>query len=66
MQAVSYRSLAECYEEKGDVDKAVNSYEQLGRLSPAEAPYADARIAELKKQQGAVAATPAPTVTPVN
>ena len=66
VQAVSYRSLAECYEEKGDVDKAVNSYEQLGRLSPAEAPYADARIAELKKQQGAVAATPAPTVTPVN
>lgn len=66
VQAVSYRSLAECYEEKGDVDKAVYSYEQLGRLSPAEAPYADARIAELKKQQGAVAATPAPTVTPVN
>ncbi len=66
VQAASYRSLAECYEEKGDVDKAVYSYEQLGRLSPDEAPYADARIAELKKQRGAVAATPAPTVTPVN
>ena len=66
VQTVSYRSLAECYEQKGDVDKAVYSYEQLGRLSPAEAPYADARIAELMKQQGAVAATPAPTVTPVN
>ena len=66
VQTVSYRSLAECYEVKGDVDKAVYSYEQLVRLSPAEAPYADARIAELKKQQGAVAATPAPTVTPVN
>ncbi len=66
VQTVSYRSLAECYEEKGDIDKAVNSYKQLGRLSPADAPYADARISELKKQQGAVAATPAPTVTPVN
>ncbi|MCL4243537.1 MAG: zf-HC2 domain-containing protein [Candidatus Dadabacteria bacterium] len=66
VQTISYRSLAECYERKGEVEKAVYSYEQLGRLSPAEASYSNARIAELKKAQGAVAATPAPTVTPVN
>src|SRR3546814_9427064 len=59
---MSYKSLAECNERKGEVEKAVYNYEQLGRLSPDEAPYADARIVELKKQQGAVAATPAPTV----
>ncbi|HML94610.1 MAG TPA: zf-HC2 domain-containing protein [Thermodesulfobacteriota bacterium] len=66
VQTVSYRSLAECYEEKGDFDKAVYSYECLARLSPEDAPHARARIAELKKAHGTVAATPAPTVTPVN
>lgn len=66
VRVVSYRSLAECYEEKGDFDKAVYSYERLARLSPEDAPHARARIAELREAHGAVAATPAPTVKPVN
>lgn len=65
VQAVSYKSLAECYEQKGEVEKAVYNYRQLEMISPAEAPYANTRISELKGH-GAVAATPAPTVTPVN
>lgn len=65
VQAVSYKSLAECYERKGEIEKAVYNYEQLSRLSPAAVPYANTRISELKGH-GAVAATPAPTVTPVN
>lgn len=66
VQAVSYKSLAECYEQKGEVEKAVYNYRQLEMISPAEAPYANTRIGELRKEHGAVAATPAPTVTPVN
>lgn len=66
VQTASYRSLAECYEQRGEAEKAVYSYERLARLSPEDAPHARARIAELKKAHGAVAATPAPTVTPVN
>jgi hypothetical protein len=65
VQAVSYKSLAECYEQKGEVEKAVYNYRQLEMISPAEAPYANTRISELKGHD-AVAATPAPTVTPVN
>lgn len=65
VQAVSYKSLAECYEQKGEVGKAVHNYRQLEMISPAEAPYANTRISELKGH-GAVAATPSPTVTPVN
>lgn len=65
VQAVSYKSLAECYEQKGEIGKAVYNYRQLEMIAPAEAPYANTRISELKGQ-GAVAATPSPTVTPVN
>ena len=66
VQAVSYKSLAECYERKGEVEKAIYNYRQLEMISPAEAPYANTRIGELRKEHGAIAATPAPTVTPVN
>lgn len=50
VQALSYRSLAECYEKKGELDKAIVNYMQLQQVAPEEAPYAKSRILEIREK----------------
>ena len=51
VQAASYKSLAECYESKGDLEKAIASYNNLGRVDPAQSGYVKEKLEEIKKEQ---------------
>lgn len=48
LQAGSYKSLAECYEKIGELNKAVASYKSLGRVDPAQASFANEKVEEIK------------------
>lgn len=48
VQASSYRSLAECYMETGDLPNAVASYKNLGRVDPSQKEYANKKLEEIK------------------
>ncbi|HEY7534339.1 MAG TPA: hypothetical protein VH878_00125 [Thermodesulfobacteriota bacterium] len=45
-----YLSLAECYEEKGELENAIRSYDNLQKISPAQAAFAKDKIEDLKQK----------------
>jgi len=50
VQKESYKSLAECYEQKGELDKAVSNYINLRQVAPEEASFANGRIKEIRNR----------------
>ncbi len=48
VQASSYKSLAECYEQTGDMASAVVSYNNLARVDPAQSPFVNEKLEEMK------------------
>lgn len=47
VQAASYRSLAECYEQTGDVSNAVASYNNLARVDPGLSGFVSEKLEEM-------------------
>ena len=66
MRAQSYRSLAECYEKEGNLDKALMNYTQLQQVSPEETSFANTRILEIKQKSAEKLGNANPTSGPVN
>ena len=66
VRAQSYRSLAECYEKEGKLDKAIMNYTQLQQVSPAETSFANSRILELRQKSVERLGNANPTPGPVN
>ena len=66
VRAQSYRSLAECYEKEGKLDKALMNYTQLQQVSPAETSFANSRILELRQKSVERLGNANPTPGPVN
>ncbi len=48
VQAASYRSLAECYEQTGDLPSAAASYNNLARVDPAQSGFVNEKLEEMK------------------
>lgn len=48
VQAGSYKSLAECYVETGELGKAVSSYKNLSRVEPGESEYVNKKLEGIK------------------
>lgn len=47
IQAASYKSLAECYENTGNLRRAAASYESLAELDPSQSELVDQKLAEM-------------------
>lgn len=48
VQKRSYITLAQCYEQKGNYDKAIANYIKLEQIAPEESSFANSRIQEIK------------------
>ncbi|MGB2692963.1 MAG: zf-HC2 domain-containing protein [Thermodesulfobacteriota bacterium] len=50
VQKKSYKTLAQCYEQKGDYDKAISNYISLEQVAPEESSFANSRIQEIRNR----------------
>ena len=48
LQAASFRSLAECYEQTGDMPSAIDSYKNLAKVDPAQSEFVNEKLEEIK------------------
>lgn len=46
----SFKTLAQCYEQKGDYDKAISNYISLEQIAPEESSFANSRIQEIRNR----------------
>lgn len=50
VQKKSYKTLAQCYEQKGDYDKAISNYIRLEQVAPEESYFVNSRIQEIRNR----------------
>ncbi len=50
VQKRSFKTLAQCYEQKGDYDKAISNYISLEQVAPEESSFANSRIKEIRSR----------------
>ncbi len=48
VQAGSYKSLGECYEKTGDLEKAISAYKNLSEVNPSQEEYVNKKLEEIK------------------
>ena len=50
IQKESYKTLAQCYEQKGDFDRAISNYMNLEQVAPEESSFANTRIQDIRNR----------------
>lgn len=50
IQKESYKMLAQCYEQKGDFDRAISNYMNLEQVAPEESSFANTRIQYIRNR----------------
>jgi len=50
VQKRSFKTLAQCYEQKGDYNKAISNYINLEEVAPEESSFANTRIREIRNR----------------
>ncbi|GJM17075.1 MAG: hypothetical protein DHS20C13_24020 [Thermodesulfobacteriota bacterium] len=50
VQKESYKTLAECYEQKRDFDRAISNYMNLQQVAPEESSFANTRIQDIRNR----------------